>query len=243
MEKTKQEEHLDLNESDDNNLSSSEKFYSSNHYKYPVFFNPEVDDELKTEISIENLSHDLNAIYLLLVDYYKKLSGILIKECSIHDEFKKYKLDFFVFHINTFFLIRKIELISNLMITNKDMMRKNIEEKYLEKALDDVILIWNSENLTLFNFIDDPFSIREEFSRHLEEEKIIIENRDELPLCLIGVFMIYLKHLMKETNLNLDTYILLSNEDNMVHFFHDVDILFILVYKATYRWTGYKKCL
>ena len=224
---------IDINLNRGNIINSGLSHNTKIDFKYPTFSIPAIDEELKYEITYENLSHDLRYVSDLLEHYLNSYTNILLTNPhNILVSFQKYKLNFLLFHINSFLLKRHIELISFLMkykFEENYEIGEKLKEKFLDKSVDEILSMWtNNENFKgqIFENIDEVQEIRESFSAGVDTEKFLIElilfTSHKPSLSGIGIFMKYFKYILQSA---IETMIIVTkkeSEDNMLNFFQDV---------------------
>lgn len=223
--------------------------YQLSDLKYCTFDDINMDDQLKSDISYENLINDFKSTRDVLIHYRSIYSNLLVlNPHNIIYSFKKYKLNFINFNINAFLLLRQLDLMSyvlKLKFEHSDdisfefetnFLNTKISNEYLEivkneyynKSIDDLILQWTGdENLKkiIFDEVDDISEIRETFSKGIECENFILsfidKNKYSPSICGIGVLIKYLKMILERSICNIE---ILSNsitEEIMLDFFQD----------------------
>lgn len=203
--------------------------------KYPTFSIPQIDEELKYEITYENVMNDLRFVFDILDDYINLYTNILIKNPhNILASFQKYKLNFLIFHVNSFLLKRHIELLCFLIkykFEECNEIEKKLKLNFVDKSVDDLIFMWTSNNkyiANIFEQIDDPLEIKENFAIGLDTEKFMIEQtlfNDEKPsLSGLGIFIKYFKYILQSAIETMKIITMKESEETMLNFLQDVII-------------------
>jgi hypothetical protein len=234
---------------------------SKNDIKYPTFEDFTLEEQLKTDVTSEDLMTDLKDCHEALNYLQRRYDFLFIEHKNgkmIKEHLKDHNMNFKTYKVSIYVLERHVTLLYYLIIlkygkdeTDKENIKKLLKERYINldyKILEETFMNENKKYFkSLDNIEEDKQQILEIFRNVLKLEKSLIEFelKDEkfLPsIWSMNLSLKILKNTLDETSNQINEVILTKNletisEESMIKFFHNfykLEILsnfFFLCYK------------
>ena len=175
--------------------------------KFPTFDDNNIENQLKEELSYENLIDDSNSILELLIYFEKFFIELLSSKNKqqIINLFNVHSLNYINFIACAFFSRRKITLVFYLAKEyfegSNDILKKVIEKEYtnviIEKIVEDIFLITSGLEI---NKEDEMFcEINSLVKKNLESESFILASKLKPSIVGISIAFKFFKSIIDKT--------------------------------------------
>jgi hypothetical protein len=199
-------------------------------YKYATFDDPIMNNQLKTDITYDNLLCDIQSVLDLQKHCHKLYSNLILNNTNnILDSFEKYKIN--INNINVYIqLLHRMNYLIGRLIQAKFSKEEDIST--IEYEIKENYIEINEDNV-IEQIVKDQKEVKDEhinlIKQGLEKEKTLININKSPSICGIGVAMKYYKILIEEFCMNLQIVTEQPTEEKLLDFFSHV-LIFLIIY-------------